>query len=404
MSIDKLRSGYFQLLSDDNIRFVYPTVKLDPRSSFYKLYLDVSRTKRFTVGFGGNVSSSAASAAYIGLAYRWFGKVALELSGNAYFGRFYSSGYGALRTDFAAALPVYLKVAFTYNHKDYFKNSIYFFEDNEPSYLIQNESFVSFELGLPATSAGKFTNGYAWGYTKDDYYQTNNFTKQDTADITRFEFFTVNVGFEMNSHDKKQYATKGAALLLKLKYIQGIEKTMFGSTSENSGEEIVDNHNWFQFRLKYDSYFRKFGFFTPGFYGELLLSNQSLFSNYTSTILRSPAFEPIPEMKTLFLPKYRSHNYATIGLKGIFDVYKNIDIRIEGYLFQPYEELTSGEDGSAEKRNELSYRSTVLAGTVVYHSPIGPISLAFNYLDRAEDQFSVFFNIGYIIFNKGVVD
>ncbi len=353
---------------------------------------------------GGNLASSAASAAYIGVTYRsWWGS-ALEAHGNAYVGRFYSSALLRLRADFPTSFPFYVAGNLTYNHKDYFKNTIYFFEDSKPSYVIQNDNHVGLELCIPATMNGKISNGYQWGYTKDKYYETNTFTKQDTADETSFNFFTANISFEINSLNRKQYADKGQSLFLELKFIDGEEKTTPGSTSETPGVEIKADHNWVRLKLLYDSYPLKFKPVTIGFYAELLLSNQPAFQNYTATMLHTPSFDPIPEMKTLYLPLYRASNYAAIGLKGIFNIYKQLDVRIETYLFQPYEEFEQADDGTVVKKKELSHRSVVASGVVLYRFPFGPISLSVNYYDRAEDEFSIMFNLGYILFNKGALD
>jgi len=308
------------------------------------------------------------------------------------------------RVDFAGAVPLYMTGYMTYNHKDYFKNSIYFFEDNDPSFLVQNEYFMDFNWGLPASSNGKFVNGYDYGYTKDVYYQTNNFSRTDTADKTYFDFFSGYLCFETNTLNRKQYANQGFRLKLLCRYISGEEKTVSGSTSEFPGEEFIASHDWFQFSVLYDKYFNKMGFLTLGLFGEVLISNQPDFNNYVATILRTPVFDPVPEMKTLFLPNYRAKNYGALGLKTISKIYKQLDLRIDGYLFQPYEELQKAEDGSTETKKALSNRSWLASASFVYNSPIGPVSLAFNYYDRAEDNFSVMFNIGYIIFNGSAID
>jgi NTE family protein len=154
--------------------------------------------------------------------------------------------------------------------------------------------------------------------------------------------------------------------------------------------------------LLYDNYFDHFGPVSLGFYGELLISNQDFFQNYTSSILAAPAFQPILESKTLFLPKYRAYNYAAAGLKMVISLYRRIDFRLEGYLFQPYQEILSDENMKAVYGEEFSYRSVIGSSSVVWHSPLGPLSISVNYYDRSNDKFSVFFNFGYIIFNKSI--
>ena len=49
-----------------------------------------------------------------------------------------------------------------------------------------------------------------------------------------------------------------------------------------------------------------------------------------------------------------------------------------------------------------AFNKRYLIGTVnaVYQSPLGPISLALNYIEEREKQLSVVFHIGYFLFNK----
>ena len=403
MTLETVKVDYFRLLADNKIRYIFPTLTYDSLSGFFDLDLEIERDDQLMVGVGGNISSKAANSAFLGIQYRYLSSFGMDVNVNGYFGQFYSSAHAGLRIDIPSSLPFFAAVNYTYNHKDYFRTSTYFFEDKEPSFLVQNENSFGLRLGFPATNSGMLVNRYATGSTKDRYYQNNTFTRLDTADVSFFNFFTTDVEFQLNSQNYKQFATSGSRLLLQLKYITGEERTIPGSTSEFKGE-IKDAHQWFSFRMIYDNYFRRVGRATFGFYGELLLSNQVLFNNYTATMLRTPAFSPLPEMKTLFLPKYRAQNYAAFGFKTIFNIYKPVNLRLEGYLFQPYEELTENEQGRAERRKVFSYRSYLASASIVYHSPICPVSLAFNYYDRPEETFLVMFNIGYILFNRSALE
>ena len=42
-------------------------------------------------------------------------------------------------------------------------------------------------------------------------------------------------------------------------------------------------------------------------------------------------------MKTIFLPSFRAPVFAAAGLKAVIRIYKKIDFRLEGYIFQPYQ-------------------------------------------------------------------
>jgi NTE family protein len=400
---DQLTKKYFRLIADDQIINVFPTAKFNRNSKLYDLHLLVKKSNDFKFQFGGNLSSNAINEAFIGIEYKSMGKQAFTLGSNAYFGRFYSSAQLLGRLDFSTSLPIYLEFDFTYNHKDYFKNSIHFFEDKTPSFLINNESYFEFEAGIPATNTGKLECGIAYAYINDKYYQTNYFTRSDTADKTSFELLTEDITFEFNTLNRKQFASSGVKFVVSLTHINGIEKNVPGSTSQ-SHEKFKSDHEWYNLNIIWDNYFERIGRFTFGFYGELMLSNQSLFNNYTSSMLFSPAFQPIPESKTLFLPNYRAHNFGAAGLKTIFSFTRSLETRLEVYVFQPYKTIKENPvDLTATYGEEFSYRSLMGSVSLVYNTPFGPFSLSYNYYDKTGEKFSLLFNFGYLIFNKSII-
>jgi len=401
VDIETLKMQYFKIIADDKISSIFPELIYNPRSGYFDLHLKVKKSENFAGALGGNISSGTSNGAYVGLDYSYLSRQAMNLKTNLYLGRFYNSYMLGARIDFPSRLPFFMELGYIYNSKNYFKNTVYFFDDKTPSFLISKESFGYFSAGIPATHRGKLVFGLNYGGRKDEYYQNNVFSREDTADITSFDMISPRIMFELNSLNRKQFASAGARFLAQVQYFYGRETHTPGSTSIEQGEHIYD-HSWIQFRLLYDNYFDHVGPVTFGFYGELLISNQVFFDNYTSSLLAAPSFEPILESRTLFLPKYRAYNYGAVGMKFIIDLYKKIDLRIEGYLFQPYQEILSTEDGKAEYGSEFAYRSVIASSSVVWHSPLGPLSLSVNYYDRNNENFSFFFNFGYIIFNQSI--
>ncbi len=399
IDLETVKIQYFKLIADDKIKSIFPEIRYNPLSGYFDLYLNVKKSENFVGGLGGNISSGTANTAFVGLAYHYLGRQAMSLRSNVYLGRFYNSGMIAGRMDFPTRTPFSMELGYTYNSKNYFRNATYFFDDETPSFLICRESFGYFSMGIPATQRGKLEIGFNYGGKNDEYYQSNVFSREDTADITNFELISPALLFELNSLNRIQFATSGARFLAQLQYVAGKEKHTPGSTSSDRGLS-EKYHSWWQFRLLYDNYFEHMGPVSLGFYGELLFSNQDFFDNYTSSILAAPAFEPVLESKTLFLPKYRAYNYGSVGLKFILKLYRKIDFRLEGYFFQPYQEILSDENMNALFGKEFSYRSVIASSTVVWHSPLGPLSVSVNYYDRSNEKFSAFFNFGYIIFNS----
>lgn len=400
VTLEGIRNDYFQLVADDKVKMGTSCLKYHPKSENYELCLDVKPADRFTLKFGGNISSRLANQAFVELQYKYLFKNALKIRGNVYFGKFYTSVMFDTRVDFPTRRPYYLGGNLVYNHYDYFKSQIHFFEDLTPSYLIQDDNYLRFYGGIPFTGKGKIEASFATGMLQNDYYQTNNFTREDTADRTRFYFNCGQAAWEINSLNRKQYASSGARFRLSLSYVSGTEKYENGSLSKDESPDLVKDHDWLRLKLLWDNYFGKVGPLKLGFYGEVNISNQTIFNNYTSSLLAAPAFDPIFEAKTIFLPYFRAYNYGAAGIKAVWALSKNIELRTDAYLYQPYQEIIKNPDNTASLGAPFSYRHWMASGAIVYHTFLMPISLSVNYFDDPEEQFFVALNIGYILFNK----
>jgi NTE family protein len=401
--IEKIKSEYFKLLADDKIESISPSLIFKDSINKYDLFLDIKKDKNFVVEFGGNISSSPINEAFMQLQYKHFGKTARSYFINTYIGKFYSSALAKVRFDYPMSTPMFLEAGFVIHQWDYFKTKTYFFEDKTPSYLIQNEKYFDVKLGLPSGNKAKYELRFVESISNSEYYQNNKFERNDTTDQTNFNFNSFNLNYEFNTLNKKQYANSGSFFKTDLKYISGTEEYFPGSTALNK-KSSASKHNWFQAKLKYDTYLKKRNFNTVGFMFEAFYSNQQLFNNYTSTVLSAEAFVPIPEANTFFLPLFRSNFYLAAGLKNIISFSKNIDFRLEAYLFQPYKEILQNTDLTAFYGKEFEKRYVIASTALVFHSPIGPVSLNLNYYQNSDQHLSFIFNFGYIIFNTRARD
>jgi len=399
VSLDQIQPHYFNLATDDKLEINYSSMLYDTISGKYTLNMNIKPADKFSLKFGGNISTRIANQAFVELQYKYLFQDALRLKANVYFGRFYTSGMLGGQLDFPGRLPVYLGGRLVYNHFDYFKSNSHFFGDVTPSFLIQDDNYFKAFVGIPATKSGKLEASATLAVLEDEYYQSNLYSREDTADQTQFQCFSGSLGWELNSLNRKQYASSGASFHLSASYVTGTEKFTSGSLS-NVIEDPEQNHQWGTIRMIWDNYFEKLGPVQFGFYGELYLSNQEFFSNYTASLLAAKAFEPLPESKTIFLSHFRAYNYGAAGLKAVVHLAKNFDLRAEGYIFQPYQEILESEDQTAYFGEEFAKRYFMASGALVYTTFLGPLSFSVNYFDNPEEKVFVALNFGYIIFNK----
>lgn len=406
--LNDLKPQYFRLAADDKLKDLYPVSIVSTDKNNYSLLLKVKREKDMIASFGGNFSSKPINHAFVGLQYNYLGNFAASVIANSYYGKLYSSAHLKVRLDFPTRLPFYIEPELTLNRWDYFKSYATFFEEVLPSYLIENEKYVQLSAALPARNKGKVKAGFALSRIKEDYYQTTEFSQKDTADRTTFELATPYLLFERNTLNRKQYASTGTFLSLKARYVQGNEVNVPGSTSIVKGPFKIF-HQWVQFKIVYENYYKRrgrlrLGYYTEGVYTEGVNSSQIFFNNYTASILSAPAFQPIPESRTLFLERFRAHSYAALGLRNIISLPKGLDLRIEGYMFQPYKAFKRTMENKADYGTPFIKRYFIGSTALVYHSPLGPASLSLNYYEGSDRPFSFLFNFGYLIFNRRALE
>jgi len=409
ISLEEIKPLYYRLVADEKIKQIYPLAIFNPTTGFYKLNLAVKKQKDIFASFGGNFSSRPINEAYLGLQYNYFNRIGSSFFANTYFGKLYGSYQFKVKLDFPSKFPFNTEISYTRNRFDFFKSSTAFFEDVKPSYLIQYENYLDANVSFPTKNKSKIMIGASNIKMFDDYYQSQSFTSLDTADRTRFNANTAYLMFERNTRNKKQYANSGTYFALKARVLEGFEYNYPGSTSEKTDSNTY-YHFWYQVKLTYDTYYKRRGALRLGFFTETVISTQDFFNNYTASLLSAPAFMPIPESKTRFLPNFRTHSYTSVGLKNVINFYKNFDLRLEAYIFQPYKEIIKIENKQRANYGPAFAKRYVIATTaMVYHSPIGPVSLAINYYDRDEFDankgiFSILFSFGYIIFNKRALE
>lgn len=402
-TLSDFRRDYLRLAQDNSIRFVHPTAQYYPTDSLFHLNLYIKRERDLTLFFGGNFSSRPVNVGYLGIRYDIFGSTPTSIFANSYFGKFYGSVLLKSRFDFGGSRRLALEPLLTFNRWDYFKTYVTFFEVSRPSFIVKEERFGGINLLSSWGSNSIITYDIKYGKTEDKYYQNPNFSATDTADFTQFELWTMGLGVDRNTLNHKMYANAGTRLEVKARAVLGSEYTFYGSTSSDM-EDSRKKHQWINFLLRYENYFRQVGPVTFGLELEALYSTKPLFQNYWSSIISAPAYTPVPESKTIFLKDFRAHKYGAFGLKSVVALRRNVEFRLEGYVFEPVQNIYEGSNNKAYFSSYFAETFFIGAGALVYHSPIGPLSLNANYYDQREKPWSIFLNFGYTLFNKSVYE
>lgn len=401
ISLNTLKKGYYRIVEDDKIKQIFPTAQYNYSNQSYDLFLKIKKEKNIVAEVGGNVSNRPISEIFAAFEYKYLGDIGIRLMANGYFGKLYASAQASIRFDFPFRVPFYIEPEVTFNRWDFYKSSNLFFEDVKPAYLVQYDQYAYLNAALPITNKDKLVGGAGISNMSYEYYQIEQFSVKDTPDVTVFDMATAHLSYELNTLNRKQYATQGTYLNFKGRAIYGEEYSIPGSTANDSIKPTRAIHQWIQFKFVYDKYYKQRGLLRMGFLFEAAHSTQPFFNNYTASLLSSPAFQPLAESKTLFQKNFRAHTYAAFGLKNIITVKNKIDLRIEAYIYQPYQEIDPHTNQYSEP---FLRRYFIGTAAIVAHSPIGPVCFSLNYYHNELQPFSFLFHFGYIIFNKKSTD
>lgn len=401
LSPDKVERRYYRLYATPQIEFIYPTVNLK-KDSTYNLDLEIRKAKDFRLDVGGHFSSRAVNTGYLGLTYNSIGRVASSFHAESYFGKF----YGSVKTDFSLEIPSIYPISgsiyFVMNRWDYFRSFATFFEDVKPSFLVQNEMYYGAKIKHPIGNTTKSTFDFRLFSLEDDYYQTENFTNKDTADFTTFNGGSVSWEFVQNSLNRKQFASSGHFFQLKLRYVWGEEISTPGSTSPQSTIQ-TKQHEWINIKGELQTFPVDWKVFHLGIHARGVFNSQSLFSNYTATLLAMSSFSIVPDAETYFLPEYRSPQHIGAGVNVIFTFAKNIDLRFDGYFYQPFVQLIKNQDGSASYSVPFKGDAFMASSSVIYHSIVGPLRATVNYFPKQISPIAFQLSFGYVLFNERAI-
>lgn len=405
-NLSDIKRGYYKLVADEVFETVYPKISYDAGSDSYDFEIVAQQRKSLKIDFGGNISTRPISNVFLGIQFNYLNRKAYTFAANFYSGRFYESAQLSGRIDYPTKLPLFLAAELTYNHWNFYNTSKIFVENPSPTYIDQADRKIDLKLGMPLNKNARIVLNATFINNSDNYSPTNTFVVGDLLDRTVFNGFRTGLTLEKNSLNRKQYPTAGQNILLSVNYTTGRENYRPGNILSNqlgssAAPTLSRNYrSWIHAKFSYEYYFLHTNRYSLGYLVEGVVSNQPLFNNFYASLLAAPAFYPLQDSKSTFLENFRAFNYAAGGIKNVINLKRKFDLRIEGYVFLPYQEFKKiglQQVGFEETLNKWRYAGT--AG-LVYQSPLGPISLSYNLYDQSRRRHGVLLHIGYLIYNK----
>ncbi|MCB8963494.1 MAG: patatin-like phospholipase family protein [Bacteroidales bacterium] len=407
VGLETFKRNYYRLMSDRVFVRLYPTLILDSVQGSFDVRIDAKLKRSVDIGAGLSLSSYLGNEGFISGNYSWLSRTSNTLYGNLYFGRFYSSGRATYAKAFPSKVPISAILQFVGSRFDYHSgNSIPFFEDLKPAYIIQSEFVGALGVKVSRSSAVNYSLMFSLGEKDDDYYQVENYYSYDIPDKTRLRFAKGALRYEKLTLNSKQFATRGRRQVLALSGFVGTETHFPGSTAPTILKSQSD-HVFASAYIHNESYHRVWGQrFWIGFRFDGYWSNQHFFNNYYATILSLNQYSPSPHSSSLFFENYRASQYVAMGGMPIIGISKNFHLRFELYCFQPIKTINTDSNGKPYYGEQFKERWFMGSSSLVYQSPIGPMSISAAYypFSGGKQELYYTFTFGYSLYNPRVFD
>ena len=399
---DQFKYGFYRILATGEVKTLYPRAQLR-LDSLFDLYIRTTRAAPFRISIGGNISSSSLNQGYLGLEYRLWGRTLAKTALDLWVGKLYSGLNLYWRHDLGIRPLFFYEVNLTAHRFDYFSGAQdLFYSDSHPNNMQENEYFFTINGGIPLSfrKSYLFKVGVDIGANHMRYFSVSDFSSFDTPESVIFRYISPSLTINRNTLDYKQYPTKGNNRLLNFRYIFGQETFNPGSRSIRDARVDNDPKALFTARFFDERYYGMGEHFSLGVLADVALGNSSFMSDYTSTVMAQPAFQPTPHSKTLMLHQYRADTYFGFGLMPVVRFTPSISLHLSGFFFQPYQKTMEDASGHLYNAEPFSVHSWMAAAALVWQSPVGAVSISTNYYDKETNKFYTQLNIGYLIFKR----
>ena len=122
-------------------------------------------------------------------------------------------------------------------------------------------------------------------------------------------------------------------------------------------------------------------------------TNHPRFRTESATLMSMPDYAPVPHARMIYMPDFRGKRFAAWGLMPTFDLLPNCFFRTGFYTM-----FREKRDFNPLKNPDERWHY-IAEASLVYHTPIGPVSLALTKYDLKNwRNMYLTFNFGYAIF------
>ncbi|MCG8474667.1 MAG: patatin-like phospholipase family protein [Cytophagales bacterium] len=401
---DDLEKGFTRLVSLPYFKDTYPRMIWDKKKNGYVLDLTGKSKQVLRIGVGGNISYNLASSIFLGLEFTELaGPILIQNRLNLQTGSFYTSGRVSSKFFMPYLTNFYVKPEITYNSWNYINRTTILDTPDSSLILKENDQALSLEFGLPLSFKGKST--FDISYIKKQSNYLNEHQTLSRVGLNSLKLDGLKLGFKLtsNSLNRPYFSTEGKKFTLQANYFN-----LKGKYKPHSDFGLPPSHEkkqWGRIKASLNNYFKITKFYSLSLYLEGLWATPVTFFDYRGTLINSPVFSPLKGGEILLLENFRSPKYLAAGSSEVFSFTQNIQFRIDGFVFVPFQQFKiNGDQSTTVIRKNTIQPHLILGASLAYLSPIGPISMHYNFYDTPKEKHNFFVTLGLSLYNLKVLD
>ena len=382
IDFERYRDGLFDLLAENDFTCEYPSVTFNPASGRYTIDMTLKARPSFKLSFGGNISSTAFNQALISARYRAVGRVGQEAFADLYLGAICNTVRIGGRTTFFTRFPVFIDYSYNFGVKNTLHGNFGNLTKIDNTASIKNkENFGSVSLGVALTKKSVLQATVNGG---ENTYLMNGWRYP-----SRFVFVGTQLEIRRSTLDTQLFPTRGTQLSVSGIYIYGQDKYKYNPVTEQVVGEHLRRKEWLGAKVHWEQYFDipSARWFSVGYRLDGVLTSHPVFDNSETTVMSSPVYAPIPHSKMIYMPDFHASKYVAAGIMPTFNVIENLMVRAGFYAM------------FGDRRYVASQWRYIADLSVVYRTPIGPVSLSLTKYDLSDwHNTYLTFNFGLLIF------
>ncbi|MEP2025233.1 patatin-like phospholipase family protein, partial [Reichenbachiella sp.] len=391
---EQAKKAYFRLIDNDYFINIFPSYSNNGR---YAFRLSGNPNPRLKAKIGGSLTSRNISFMYLGFDFKRLSRILEEYEIDVFAGPFYESLYFKNRLTLPGKRPFSFGPTITLNHRDFLNLADYLLGEPDLTILDRVDRKMGLFFGFPLNRKYGLSAEASYILNKDKFSNETQINTNENFDELELEGLRLETRLYHDNLNYPQFASSGSKLEIALNQFIVESNYIPGTTSSINAS--VENVNWFAAKIASEKYYNFGRTYSLGTVVEAQYSNQPALGTTSSTIINSTGFYPLQDSKTILLENFRARQFVALGLKNVWSLSKNLQFRLEGYVFNDTEYLVGANNESPSFHRDWINPSYAATSGFVYHSFIGSLGIHVNYYDDAQHQWGALLHIGYLLFN-----